>query len=600
MARGAWAWVGILLLAASSVGVRVAAGQASLQPQAQAAQRVGTFRVSGHVVDALTKAPVARVTVTIPLGGDATQVVRTGTDGAFSFEQLPAGRYIVWGRRKGYANQMYLQHERYTAGVAVGPDLDSENLVFPLWPAGEIAGTVTDEAGEVVRSASVTLVRDGAEEGKRGKELAGMKFTDDEGAFRFADLRNGDYYVAVSATPWYSAYETGARNMVLSAEGAEQVEQEASRNPELDMVYPITYYPNATDASGAQAIHVTPGSRAQANLVLTPVPALHIRVRVEQTNGQRMVAVSSSQSVMGVRDENYSVSGGLRKQVSPETSGGSGQLKTVTVAMGGLRPGATQLEIYDFGERADAASTGPPRTRRLTIDPAEGQTLDLAALPQAPVVRGTVQVAGGAPVPEGARVTLRDTSSSKMWATAARADGTFTVQNAVLTPGATYRVYAGAAGMGLQSIVATGAKVLPGRKIQIGDAGDVQLELTLAKDVNGRVKGTAVRAADGKPAVGMMAVLVPENLADIVEYRRDETNTDGSFAWAGVSPGRYTLVALADWEIEWGRPEVIREYLKGGATVVVTAGGENDVKVTVAHATPDRTPETNATTDEHR
>ena len=48
-------------------------------------------------------------------------------------------------------------------------------------------------------------------------------------------------------------------------------------------------------------------------------------------------------------------------------------------------------------------------------------------------------------------------------------------------------------------------------------------------------------------------------------YRRDQTNTDGSFTLNRVVPGNYTLVAIENgWTLDWGRPEVIAPYLAGG------------------------------------
>ena len=55
---------------------------------------------------------------------------------------------------------MYLQHEQFTTAILVGPNLNTENLVFPLAPEGVISGEVTDEAGEPVQSAKMLLFRE--------------------------------------------------------------------------------------------------------------------------------------------------------------------------------------------------------------------------------------------------------------------------------------------------------------------------------------------------------------------------------------------------------------------------------------------------------
>jgi len=80
---------------------------------------------------------------------------------------------------------------------------------------------------------------------------------------------------------------------------------------------------------------------------------------------------------------------------------------------------------------------------------------------------------------------------------------------------------------------------------------------------------------------GMMVVLVPEALQNLDDYRRDQSDSDGSFSMNEVSPGKYAVVAVRDWDLEWVKPEVIREYLAGGTPIEVVAGEDQDIKVTV-------------------
>ena len=68
---------------------------------------------------------------------------------------------------------------------------------------------------------------------------------------------------------------------------------------------------------------------------------------------------------------------------------------------------------------------------------------------------------------------------------------------------------------------------------------------------------------DGKPAAGVMIVLIPSDVNDNVElFRRDQSDLDGSFLLPNVIPGKYTAVPIENgWELEWGRPEVLSQYL---------------------------------------
>jgi hypothetical protein len=63
------------------------------------------------------------------------------------------------------------------------------------------------------------------------------------------------------------------------------------------------------------------------------------------------------------------------------------------------------------------------------------------------------------------------------------------------------------------------------------------------------VEGFAIK--DGKPAAGVMIVLIPSDANDNVElFRRDQSDLDGSFLLPNVIPGKYTAVAIENgWEL---------------------------------------------------
>ena len=72
----------------------------------------------------------------------------------------PVGKYSLTAQRRGYIEQSYEEHDQYSTAIAVGPGLNSEDLIFKLNAEGVISGTVTDEAGEPVRGAQVRLFQD--------------------------------------------------------------------------------------------------------------------------------------------------------------------------------------------------------------------------------------------------------------------------------------------------------------------------------------------------------------------------------------------------------------------------------------------------------
>ena len=115
------------------------------------------------------------------------------------------------------------------------------------------------------------------------KHLRAHKNTNEEGRYRFASLLSGNYYLAVSAQPWYADY---ARHVSFRDSAASQ--KAGHTNPSLDLVYPITYYPNAIDVSGAASIRVETGGSAKADMRLVPIPALHLRVEMAEADPKHL------------------------------------------------------------------------------------------------------------------------------------------------------------------------------------------------------------------------------------------------------------------------------------------------------------------------
>jgi hypothetical protein len=118
------------------------------------------------------------------------------------------------------------------------------------------------------------------------------------------------------------------------------------------------------------------------------------------------------------------------------------------------------------------------------------------------------------------------------------------------------------------SSIASGGQKQAGNRITVGDHS---LKLAVTVDTNdSRIEGFARK--DGKGLAGVMVVLVPRiPAANGDRFRRDQSDSDGSFSLSDVAQGEYTVVAIEDgWQLEWGRPEVIERYLPKGVGVTVT------------------------------
>ena len=165
------------------------------------------------------------------------------------------------------AREGYQQHGAYTTGIAVGDGLDSEHLVFRLHRRAVITGRVTDEYGEPLRQAQIILLRFENGSGSRVPSAQARALTDDLGEYRFAHLLPGKYYVAVSAHPWYSQTTlSSAPALAESGFRPSGPNSAPNSNPLLDVVYQVTFSPNATEGGTAEELLLAAGETKQADI----------------------------------------------------------------------------------------------------------------------------------------------------------------------------------------------------------------------------------------------------------------------------------------------------------------------------------------------
>lgn len=142
--------------------------------------------------------PVAGVVVTL---GDRTTT--TGADGTYTFEGVPPGEHTV----DVEAPEGYTVDGPGTQDVTVGAD-DVTGVDFALAAFGTIGGAVTDDAGDPVPGATVTVV---------GPDGPVELTTDDEGGYGVGELPPGDYTITLTVPDGYTADVTERRVTVTEA-----------------------------------------------------------------------------------------------------------------------------------------------------------------------------------------------------------------------------------------------------------------------------------------------------------------------------------------------------------------------------------------------
>ncbi len=520
-----------------------------------------SFRISGKVIDSVTGQPLARASVTLNLTNspdvsnppDPTRFGNTDAEGVFAFAGLPPGKYILSASRRGFVPQMYQQHEGFTTAITVGPGFPSEHLIFRLRPGASISGVVADESNDPIRHADVYT------DARRKTLRFQSTNTDDQGRYHFSQLEPGTYFVGVSAQPWYAQHPVRH----LAAQENQQtfvthIAVPSEQNQGLDVVYPIAFYSNATDLQGAAPIALHPGDRAITDFRMRPVPALHILVRTSATDPEQNAGVGVTQTFA----ENDMM--GIPAQVNQ------------------ISPGLTEITGIPQGRLNLVLNTQHGNVmmhRSQSVQLQDEAEVDLARDTPSLVVSGVLRLEDGSPVPQPARVQLRSLATGEIFDATVAAAGEFSFKDSPVEPGNYELMIVEPQALFIRSLSSKNAKT-SGRSFEITTAANVSVTINASKG-SGQVTGVALKK--DKPASGVMIVLAPLDLKSNPElFRRDQSDSDGTFALNSVVPGRYTLMAIEDgWDLEWADPGVLRKYIAGGESVQIAPNQKVDVPVKV-------------------
>ena len=540
---------------------------------AQRPQAGGPFQISGKVVDMVTGQPLSGVSVGLGPAGTWRPAVTilSADDGSFIFPNVAPGRYSLIAGHRGYLTESFDQHDGYSSAIVVGPALDTSGLIFRLRPESSISGTISDEAGEPIRHAQITLYRTSEFEGRQETRVLNQESTDEEGSYRFRHLRAGSYFIAVSAEPWYAqrpfpklvftpADNSTTQRVIRRHAEVGHYAEEPETSP-LDLAYPITFFPGVTEPASATPVQLKNGERFVADITLQPVPALHLRVTEDKGEN------SKSFSNVQLRTRLF----GAPVQIPSSTrSMGQGEMEIV-----GIAPGHYEAEFQQMDQGKPAGSS------LLEIDAANSGPLHVEQRMPSVSVSAVIKVDGDIPPQIQGDVQLINTRIRESVAEHFSGAGPIEFKQQ-LHPGR-YEVMIGTnTGEFIKTISATGATV-SGRTVQIKETDPVKLVVTIAHG-QGQVTGVALR--DDNPLAGVMVLLAPADPAhNNVLFRRDQSDSDGSFTLHSVVPGKYTLLAIEKgWDLEWWKPATLKRYLAGGVIVNVEQNGKYDVKVKVQQA----------------
>jgi len=512
--------------------------------KAQNATDSGPYTISGVVRSATTGALLDRAEVMLSTAGDQeTEVAATvtGEGGAFRFAHLAAGKYALAASRRGYNPSRYQEHEGgYSTAIVTGPGLVSEGLRFDLFPTAVIGGVITDDNGDPVAGAQVTLYRQQQQDGETKVVRADDDSTRDDGSYEFDRLHAGTYYIGVSANPWYAF-----RSPQLGPIDGMPAPPPPPRSP-LDVAYPMTFYANATDSGSATPIPVTAGDRLRMNVTMHAVAAVHLEIRMPKPGPRRGIQMPElQQDVFG--------SAQFQPPNRPSVSISGDQM---VIDLGSFAPGQYTLRGFDPNGAGHTTS----------LDLTGDQTVDFSASGPTADVSSKLEMASGARLPPVTMLQLSPGGGGSPLSVPASADGNFDL-HAAPTGDYTVQVVSSTGQLDIVQMAASGAEV-HGHRITIG-SDPVLLAASLAR---GSVSVSGFARREGVGVGGALVLLVPADAQDNADlFRLDQSDSDGSFTLNRVLPGNYTLVAIENgWSLEWSRPEAIAPYLARGVKLRIT------------------------------
>ena len=534
--------------------------------------------VAGRVVSAADGHPIPNATVTLtsqqrngrrqgPPPGQG-QTAQTDAEGRYRLPSQPPGKYSLRASAPGYLSTLYLEHEGFSSAILTGVGVPTDDLRFALTPEASLHGRVIDETGEPVRG-GVTLYRDSRDERNAGTagenqaqpiRPAGGTQTDDDGRYEFTNLQPGRYYIAATATPWYAVH---ARSLPNEA-------YRTSIDPALDVAYPTTFYPHATNEQGALPIVLKAGGRAAANMLMQAERAVTLTVQMPPgdtsgPNGTPQQFPSLFRKVFGTD-----------QFAGAQVTGRVGD----TVSISGIAPG--QYTMRSTGRR------GPDEPGGTAVNLSAGSaTVVMQGTPPATSSDVTValRTSAGAALPDSVDIELQRIGTPRGGASAA-APGKVEQGTAhfpsVDAGDYRLRLYENGNTWNVSRLSIRG-KVVASKVLHL-DGSSLQAEVVAsayAPEVDGKV-----HAADGKVHAGSLVVLVPAGAdtgADL--FRADQSDLDGSFQFYNVQPGNYLLVAIDnDWTLNWQNAAALMPYLPHALPVTVAASGPRVIALQEAAA----------------
>jgi hypothetical protein len=431
-------------------------------------------------------------------------------------------------------DQFFFQESLFS----VGPNMKDAEV--KLIPECQLVGRVVNGDNEPLSNIFVQIMAEQILNGRKQWMQRGGANTNANGQYRMENLPPGRYVVRTNSRAMFVNIPA---MLQMAAERGESVPS----NVDLNLGYPPTYFPNASDRASAQPLDVKPGEEAQADFTIRAQHGFHAGGTVTGMGGGSVMV-----SVEGPDRQSIP----LGSRVNPQTGAFHlplvfpGTWTLVFRTQSGGPSGAIARQSVSITS-ADVMNL-QVQLRPLASIPVQIDEPTTIAPPTADPGQNSVTQPKMAPV----QVQLLS-DEGPAWAPMYMAGSPGGDAGTVIpnVPPGSYRARVQSNGRAecLDTITAGSTDLSKSEYAVAEGTTPVPIHVTLRSDC-ANLKGT-VRS--GSSNLKGMVLLLPKNLAE--NYRVFPIGPDGTFSLMGLSPGDYQLFALSSLAgLEYENPEAMR------------------------------------------